>query len=286
MKLFLVPITSRRTLLYAQSFNSITKSKPSVVDRVTIKAAKTWQEWEHGSKKWQRLLVENGNKLLRRIPYEEWGLKSVPALSSRSLDQQFNDTAKVDVVFPPSIIMQEKVPEIIRELAKERAGLHRSRLLWSIIGMPIVAPFALVPVIPNIPFFYLVFRAYSHWRALNGGRHLEYLFKNNLLNPVPHSVLDNIYTRNPLPDVELESIAQNNNNISSTVGTGHLVQKQEAILITGADAREIADAVEHPEIGPEIERALWQVNELVKPKTEKPLKTQSHITTDSQRKEQ
>ena len=47
---------------------------------------------------------------------------------------------------------------------------------------------------PNIPFLYLVYRAFSHWRALAGSRHLEFLVKNSLLSSSPSATLDNLYT--------------------------------------------------------------------------------------------
>lgn len=33
---------------------------------------------EHGDKRWQRSFVEAGNKLLTRIPYEEWYVDIIP----------------------------------------------------------------------------------------------------------------------------------------------------------------------------------------------------------------
>ena len=48
-------------------------------------------------------------------------------------------------------------------LAARRTPHHRKYLIWCIVGMPFTAPFALIPVVPNLPFFYLVWRAYSHW---------------------------------------------------------------------------------------------------------------------------
>ena len=73
------------------------------------------------------------------------GLKSIPTLSSRKKQEELQE-AKIGVIYPPSVIHGGDVPSIIRQLANERAALHRSRLWWSIIGMPIVAPFALVPL--------------------------------------------------------------------------------------------------------------------------------------------
>src|ERR1700761_238376 len=47
--------------------------------------------------------------------------------------------------------------------------------------------------IPNIPGFYLLFRAYSHFRALYGARHLEFLVQNKLVETVPSPKLDDLY---------------------------------------------------------------------------------------------
>ena len=48
--------------------------------------------------------------------------------------------------------------------------------------------------IPNLPFFYLVFRAYSHWRALSGSKHLSHMLSSGVMQLVPSSTLDSLYT--------------------------------------------------------------------------------------------
>ncbi|KAF8426884.1 mitochondrial K+-H+ exchange-related-domain-containing protein [Tirmania nivea] len=246
MKLFLIPITKRRWLIYAQQLGKLTAEKPSLLDQVTSKAVMTWQQWERGDKKWQRMLVEAGNKVLRRIPYEEWGLKSIPTLSSRKKQAGLHE-AKIGVIYPPSVIHHGDVRSIIRQLATERAALHRSRLWWSVIGMPIVAPFALVPLIPNIPFFYLAFRAYSHWKALEGGKHLEFLLMENLLAPAPSMELDAIYKNK----IQCGKKAQTQGNTENS--------KSDRILIDENDAQMIAKTLQVPGLAGELERAHNQV---------------------------
>lgn len=246
MKLFLIPITKRRSLIYAQELRKLGTEKPSLLDRATSKAAITWQQWEHGNKKWQRALVEAGNKALSRIPYEEWGLKSIPTLSSRRKQAELQK-AKIGVVYPPSVIQGKDIPSMIQQLATERAALHRRRFWWSVIGMPIVAPFALVPVIPNIPFFYLAFRAYSHWKALEGGKHLEFLLKSNLLVPVPSTELDAIYRKKEIQSGEKTQINERTKRTNL-----------DPALITEGDAQTIAKTLQVPELAGELERAYNQ----------------------------
>lgn len=106
-----------------------------------------------------------GNKALSRIPYEEWGLKTIPPLSQKRKDAELSQQERVEVLFPSLFLKQDKVLETCKQLAAERQPLHRKRMIWSAIGAPLTLPFALLPVIPNIPGFYLLFRAWSHWRG-------------------------------------------------------------------------------------------------------------------------
>ena len=94
----------------------------------------------------QRKVVDYGNYALRRISYEEWGLKSVPPLSTRRREEEMVGNYKAQLVYPDSVIPTTKALQLLQTLSTERETLHKSRLMWSMIGMPISAPFALVPV--------------------------------------------------------------------------------------------------------------------------------------------
>lgn len=76
-------------------------------------------------------------------------LKSIPPLSARRRDGGI-DKQKIEVLYPPSVIEEKNVSTILQRLSTERNQIHRTRMIWSIVGMPIVAPFAIVPVIPNV----------------------------------------------------------------------------------------------------------------------------------------
>ncbi len=66
-------------------------------------------------------------------------------------------------------------------------------MVYSLILAPVTAPFALIPIIPNIPFFYVAFRAWSHWRALEGSKHLQKLLADDSFHPQVYKPLDEIY---------------------------------------------------------------------------------------------
>lgn len=146
MRFFLLPISTRRTLLYCQKLQVLPTKKQTVVDRATVYATKLWAGWEKKEQGWQKKVVVYGNQLLRRIPYEEWGLKSVPPLSTRRREEEILGKDKNYLIFPQTLIPTTKAMSVLWTLGTERESLHKSRLMWCFIGMPISAPFALVPV--------------------------------------------------------------------------------------------------------------------------------------------
>lgn len=165
MRLFLLPISTRRTLIYCERAKPPPGIKPSIQDRVVNKANETWLSFEKTPGGWKKTLTTYGNKVFRRIPYEEWGLKTIPTLSNKRREAELSQQDKVEVLFPSLFLKQNNVLDVCKQLAVERQPLHRQRMIYSAIGAPLTLPFALLPVIPNIPGFYLLFRAWSHWKG-------------------------------------------------------------------------------------------------------------------------
>ncbi|TAQ91056.1 hypothetical protein B7494_g583 [Chlorociboria aeruginascens] len=260
MRLFLLPISTRRTLIYCQRLTVTPTNQLSYLDRSTAKAANLWAGWEKSESGWRKKIVEYGNQALKRIPYEEWGLKSIPPLSSHRKQEALSGKQMVEVLFPSSLIPEESVFGVLRKLGTERQGLHRNRMLWSIVGMPIVAPFAAVPVIPNIPFFYLVFRAWSHWRAWYGSKHIEFLLDKQLIRPQPSQILDEIYATGNNPFVQA--------SVSAGGSPSPNPNEDETMVLNKANSKVIADALRLPEIEVELDRAVWQVEQALKAKDE------------------
>ncbi|KAI1648648.1 mitochondrial K+-H+ exchange-related-domain-containing protein [Daldinia loculata] len=279
MRFFLLPISTRRTLLYCQKVQVLPKSKQTLVDKATVRASQLWSDWEKKENGWQKKVVVYGNSLLKRIPFEEWGLKSVPPLSTRRREEEVLGKDKNHLIYPETVIPTTKAVNVLRTLGTEREALHRTRLMWCFIGMPISAPFALVPVIPNLPFFYLVYRAWSHWRALAGGKHIQFLCEKNLLTLSPSPVLDSIYAPLlPDPLASKEQIADTDRASKSTAGNSKEFA-EERMLLSQENRRQLVKALEIPELEVELERAIWQVETAIQkeqeekskpPDTEKP----------------
>ncbi|KAK8172843.1 mitochondrial K+-H+ exchange-related-domain-containing protein [Phyllosticta citrichinensis] len=282
MRLFLLPISTRRALIYCERPGVATPGhQVSLLDKATNKANQTWANWEKPDNDapwyrggWKRSLTLHGNKVLRRIPYQEWGLKTIPALSGGRRQAELDGTDKVEVTFPGLFLKHDRVFPLLRQLATERQSLHRKRFWWSIVGMPISAPFALIPIIPNIPFFYLVFRAYSHWKALSGSKHLEFLLKHNLIKPTPSAELDEAYAAGLIHSTREDSRNSPPPTREHIEEVAKIVERQtnngseDVMVLQKWNGKLLAEKYHLPEMEVEIERAVEQVENSIKAKDE------------------
>ncbi|KAI9789386.1 MAG: hypothetical protein M1816_006044 [Peltula sp. TS41687] len=248
MRLFLLPISTRRTLIYCQRLNQVApQERPPLIDRLTNRAAKTWLEWERGDKSWQKAIVDMGNKVLRGVPYEEWGLKSIPPLSSRqrgdALSEQHHkekeqEQEKFDVAFPARAISPDRVGDVVKKLATERQALHSTRMWWSIVGLPITLP-------------------------------IEYLLENKLINPTPSPTLDQLYEsklkqlRGNSSPQDLGSSPEKTSNSPDIAGELEGDGHPEMVLLQKSDGKLCADALGVPELAVEVERAVEQVEKSI-----------------------
>ncbi|KAL9062569.1 MAG: hypothetical protein Q9157_008809 [Trypethelium eluteriae] len=256
MRLFLLPISTRRTLIYCERVEPklTAGSKPPLLDRVTQKVSQTWADWEKSEEKginaWKKTVTRYGNAAFKRIPYEEWGLKSVPPLSNKWREVIRKDKPKIEVLFPGLFLKEQKVPEILEKLALERQPLHRQRMIWSAIGAPLTLPFALVPM------------------------YGQTLLEHNCAIPRPSSTLDELYaaglmnptrqgTRNaPVPtNDEVKRVAE---LVDGQTNNG----TEDVMLLQGWNGKLIAERFKLPEMEVEVERAVEQVEKSIKAKEE------------------
>ena len=277
MRLFLLPISTRRSLIYCEKLHEKAPKDRSILDKVTIKANETWAAWEKDDKaigNWKKKVTFYGNHALKRIPYEEWGLKTLPTLTAQRKQSIVDGKEKYEVMFPGMYLKQEKLPGILEKLAKERQLMHRSKLMWSIIIMPFTAPFMLIPVIPNLPFFYVLYRAYSHWKALTGSKHLEFLLKHNLPTPTPSWALDEVYTAGLMYPTRQLSRAAPRPTTDQAEEVARVVHQQtnndteDVMVLQRWNGKLIAEQFQLPDMEVEIERAVEQVEKSIKSKEE------------------
>lgn len=78
MRILLLPLTRRQTFLYAQRLTQNESNKPSPwLNWVTTKAQNTWSEWGKSKTGWKAKTVAIGNRLLDKIDWEEYSLKTI-----------------------------------------------------------------------------------------------------------------------------------------------------------------------------------------------------------------
>ena len=126
--------------------------------------------------------------------------------------------------------------------------------------------------IPNIPFFYLCFRAYSHYRALYGGKLLAHLTslkssttKTNPITTTSSPVLDEMYTAGLLHPTRQASREAPRPTTLETSQVARVVEaqtrggKEDVMVLQKWNGKLIAERFKLPEMEIEIERAVEQV---------------------------
>ncbi|KAJ5291666.1 hypothetical protein N7478_000917 [Penicillium angulare] len=279
MRLFLIPISTRRALIYSRPLRKDIPKELSILDRATTKAAQTWAKWEEAESGWKKHLVTWGNRVQQRIPFEEWGLKSIPSLNSQQRIDEAHGTRPIELLYPGNAVRPEKIPGLLRTIATERQAFHKNKMMWSFGIAPFTAPLGLIPVVPNIPFFYLAYRGWSHWRALNGSRHLEFIVKKNLLAPISLPELEHLYAKRVSYVLDNTPIDAHPNEM-----VGDMEKSDERVLLKMSDAKKLATIFEAPELALEAERAIVQVSEQLQAKKDE-AKAKSNETKSGEKKE-
>lgn len=166
-------------------------------------------------------IVEWVRKLLSTIPYEENCLRSFP--NKQAMIREINEEslhllkpAEKDTqgFIHQSDVKQLEIPNsqlkpiplyhaksqspsaILQELVQFRTNnyqKHKKGAILCAVGIPLTLPFALVPVVPNVPGFYLAYRLYCHVKALMGIHNLDYLLKETHLRFTALPQIDEAY---------------------------------------------------------------------------------------------
>lgn len=113
-----------------------------------------------------------------------------------------------------------------------------------------------------------MYRAWSHWRAIAGGKHIQFLLEKNLLTLTPSPILDEVYAaqKPPLPSsseptTESEAEWITNRNLS---GAEDPNPDGEMMLLSQANGKKMTQVLDLPQLEVELERAIWQVETAIK----------------------
>ncbi|KAJ1946583.1 hypothetical protein GGF37_001079 [Kickxella alabastrina] len=184
MRIFVIPITRTRWALHCHPTNSV----PTRITKWAIVAHDKWSKWStYPRDSWRGKIYAYGETLMDKIDFREYFLKEIPTKSEGAL------MTKMDII-APSIIGQSEILQELRALAVMQDPYHGKWMKYCCYMLPVSSLFTLVPIIPNFPFFYNLFRVYSHYKARHGARHLLHFLDSGAYEVVHDSELSRWYT--------------------------------------------------------------------------------------------
>ncbi|KAJ7600937.1 mitochondrial K+-H+ exchange-related-domain-containing protein [Mycena floridula] len=219
------------------------------------KAVDTWTGFGKAPEgTWKIKVHRLGERLTRNIDFEELALKGVdPALGPKVIDLVHQTSEKVEeaprninipLLYPPSIQSSESALETLRSMLDDRTPRHKKGFWTWLIIAPFTAPFMIIPIIPNLPFFFCCWRSWSHYKAYRASQYLTSLIDEGIIIPQPDTALDTVYKGATLEKPE------------STSETQPLLQ---SMLLSPVDIPKLISALDmQPDAKSEISRALEQ----------------------------
>lgn len=289
MRFIVVPLSTKQCMVYCQRTLPLSSKNPRIDDRVATKVSVTWEKWKASDTKWKVALVRWVDTMLERISYQEWTLKTIPAQSAvlRRLKESASSSSssssaptkfvknlaniaephtieKIPIIHP-SIISKGLISNQLTGLAHRGLTHHWKYFWYSAIGAPLTLPMALVPVVPNVPGFYLLYRAWSNWKAYEGGKHLNYLLKNDQLVYETHEAFDTFLEK--LEQGLVEPKLQGTQEFSGDQNSSPTENSEERMIIKEDHIDTIVNLVGAKEMAPELHRAIRQVQrDILEPK--------------------
>ncbi|AQZ14537.1 YDL183C [Zygosaccharomyces parabailii] len=206
VKLVVIPVTTQRVYLYHKhSDEMLSKSSTPIRAEswLSRKSANMWNKIEQSPRPINKKLVGWIKELLNKTPWMEDSLRSIPGenhilkrVATRSPNggekvekltvKQFNRTnleaEPLPTFYPSSVFSPDQLSSIFKKFYTEGLRYHKKQTLLCLLGLPLTIPVVLIPIIPNVPGFYLCYRAYCNYKAYTGARHLQALCKDHKLD--------------------------------------------------------------------------------------------------------
>ncbi|KAJ6508482.1 mitochondrial K+-H+ exchange-related-domain-containing protein [Mycena sanguinolenta] len=218
--------------------------KEGVVKWASYKLDTMWSGWgkaKTGS--WRLRVFEFGERFLDRLDFEEGALKRIdvknapPAhlpkdLTGLELEEAEAAWAMIEVplIYPPSVSSAPSAISDLRAFLQKRIPQHNKGFWTFLLIAPLTAPFMIVPVIPNLPFFFCAWRAWSHYQALRGARHVDALLQHGKIKPIADPMLDAVYSEATLVSQEEEkSSADTANSEKTAAGKPTLIVTRDSL---------------------------------------------------------
>ncbi|XP_031386449.1 uncharacterized protein C23H3.12c isoform X2 [Punica granatum] len=159
-----------------------------LIDFVSNKMNRAWMGLEKAPEGTFKNKIHGlGLRLLARVKPSEMFLKSIT-----------KEVSSVEITYPPSLNAR-LVRRRLRHVAKRGTIIHRKYFYGSVSLLPLTTAFTVLPL-PNIPFFWILFRTYSHWRALQGSEKLLELVSDSSAANVNEGEHEHDKLKDAIPD--------------------------------------------------------------------------------------
>ncbi|PCH39726.1 hypothetical protein WOLCODRAFT_161833 [Wolfiporia cocos MD-104 SS10] len=239
----------------------------SLTNRITTKAAELWAGFGNAPEgHWKRRTFLYGERLIdRALDFEELALKSFdtslgPKLLPLNRTEKIKPAQRtlIPLVYPPSACASP-LPHLRALLAKRTPRHRKGALVWAAVA-PLTTPIMLIPLVPNFPFFFCAWRAWSHYQAFKASQYLERFLAQGDIRPEESAALDAVYAAHAPAPPDPEAPATPHTGSPEARDEKVSAEASETPLPPGAGACETGAARPHLLLTraavPALERAL------------------------------
>ncbi|KAI0044417.1 hypothetical protein FA95DRAFT_1562282 [Auriscalpium vulgare] len=210
------------------------KSRQGWVDWATDKAVASWADFGKAPEtSWKFKVFQYGERIVDRIDFEELALKGVdPSLGPRISHPKGPTEDEVKHALIPLVhptFMGSSALSYLERILAKRTPRHRKGFLTWMLLAPLTAPFMLIPIIPNLPFFFCVWRSWSHFKAFKASEYLESLLQRGAIVAETNAGLDEIYMAHA-PALSAE--AEMSRAEALRLETERVAEKEGKVLLT------------------------------------------------------
>lgn len=212
---YALPLTTKKTFLHCKYNDSIFPGgKKNLEEKLISKFMALWNNFSNSDSAINKKIVVNINKVLSRIPWLETCLLSIPSQKfiTRKLKEDAEESKEkgndvnidkfvtheeilsneikntqleeFEFYYPGSLTNRELMINNFKPGFKEQYDIHKKGILKDLLLLPLTIPFAIIPLIPNIPGFYLLYRVYCHIKVIASLKFLVTLLKDGHFNYV------------------------------------------------------------------------------------------------------
>lgn len=231
IKLFAIPINKDKNFIYLKHDDTLLNKTSKLIksEKWTIeKSSKLWSKLNNSPNKLNKKIVALVKSYLNHIPWQENSLMTIPGehyiakrikkktintnevkdmgnfdtiLSKTEFDKlEIKPTLEpINVYYMSNLLTLQDIKIQLNQLSQWGIKYHFKECIKCVIGLPFTIPLILIPIVPNVPGFYLLYRAYCNIKAYIGAKHLQKLIDDDLLRYT--SIDDNLILMNKLQDL-------------------------------------------------------------------------------------